>query len=200
MKKNKHPLQSLSLVIKKRLLNVYSPIIMVIKTVFGRYVPLFLLPINIARGSVWQSQEIYLELFHYNHSHRWWRLFPKQYKIGFMVEATLPSSYSNLFDIQLQILDDDCTPTKNSPGSNIGLLNGHKQFPHLVPETSKQISAQITPTDAATLAPLSANCYDRQLPIQKFNINDHQMAFWHHQMALWQDRDSARDSRTKSTS
>ena len=137
MKKNKHPLQSLSLVIKKRLLNVYSPIIMVIKTVFGRYVPLFLLPINIARGSVWQSQEIYLELSHDNHSHRWWRLFPKQYKIGFMVEATLPSSYTNLFYIQLQILDDDFTPTKNSPGSNIGLLNGHKQFPRLVPETSK---------------------------------------------------------------
>ena len=60
-----------------------------------------------------------------------------------MVEATLPSSYTNLFYIQLQILDDDFTPTKNSPGSNIGLLNGHKQFPRLVPETSKQISAQI---------------------------------------------------------
>ena len=84
-----------------------------------------------------------------------------------MVEATLPSSYTNLFYIQLQILDDDFTPTKNSPGSNIGLLNGHKQFPRLVPETSKKISAQIRPTDAATLAPLSANCYDRQLPIQK---------------------------------
>ena len=59
-----------------------------------------------------------------------------------MVEATLPSSYTNLFYIQLQILDDDFTPTKNSPGSNIGLLYGHKQFPRLVPETSKQISAQ----------------------------------------------------------
>ena len=43
----------------------------------------------------------------------------------------------NFFIYSSQILDDDCTPTKNSPGFNIGLPNGHRQFPRLVPETSK---------------------------------------------------------------
>ena len=84
-----------------------------------------------------------------------------------MVEATFPSSYTSFFFyIQLQILDDDCTPTKNSPGFNIGLPNGHRQFPRLVPETSKKdLSAKNLRTQL-TFAPLSANCYDRQLSIQ----------------------------------
>jgi len=57
--------------------------------------------LNIARGSGWHLQEIYLELFHNNHVRRWWRLLPKQYKIGYTVEATFPSSYTSLFYIQL---------------------------------------------------------------------------------------------------
>ena len=97
------------------------------------------------------------------------------------MEATIPSSFSNTWRWMY-------THT-NSPGfQNRIAKKGHRQIPHLVPETLTRSPRQTYGDNTRSLCFLPTAMTNRWH--FNFNCNDQQMAFW-------QDRDSARESRTK---
>ena len=115
----------MKLVIKKRLSERILSIKTVEKTVKnGSYAPLFLF-LKTSLGVLVTFTGNILGTFSSQSRTPVIETVSKQYKIGYTVEATFPSSYSSLFYIQL------------SPGGFVGLPNGHRQPPRLVPETSK---------------------------------------------------------------
>ena len=105
------------------------------------------------------------------------------------MEATILSNFSKLLYINLSNTWRWLYTLNKFPGVSKRIAkHGHRQFPRPVLETSTRSSCPTYGEGKCSLRFLPTIMTDRWHLI--FNINDHQMAFW-------QDLDSARESRTK---